>query len=40
MISVQIARAAAMAALLAVSATAGLASAQVPGVPTQPIVTV
>jgi predicted secreted protein len=40
MISVQIARAAAMAALLAVSATAGLASAQVPGVPTQPVVTV
>jgi predicted secreted protein len=40
MISVQIPRSAAMAALLAVSATAGFAAAQVPAVPMQSIVTV
>lgn len=40
MISLRIPRAAAMAALLALSATAGFASAQVPAVPMQPIVTV
>lgn len=40
MISVQIPRSAAMAALLAVGATAGLAAAQVPAVPMQPAVTV
>jgi predicted secreted protein len=40
MISVQIPRAATMAALLAVSATAGFAGAQAPAIPMQPIVTV
>ena len=39
-ISLRISRVAAMTALLAVSATAGFATAQLPPVPTQPIVTV
>ena len=40
MISLRIPRAVAMAALIAVSARAGFAGAQVPAVPMQPIVTV